>query len=107
MTAFAKLLLFLGISNSFLKEIIVASSVGKAELAMNKKNYIQARQLLEKVVDFKISCPYLGSAQYMYGLLYYHGLGIEKDIEKSIFYFNKAVLNNNTQAKRFIQKKIK
>ena len=56
------------------KSIIAANAYGEGASAYRKKDYSRAKEVLESVAKYQIDSSYVSGAQYLMGLLYFHGL---------------------------------
>jgi len=101
---FVKVLAKPPIGAKLFKEINAAYSVGVGSEAFQEKRYDDAYKTLKPIADYKISDVYVGSAQYIVGVMYYHGLGIEKNYDVAVNYLKNAKENNNDDADRLLNK---
>lgn len=94
----------LHIAPNFFRGFIAASAVGEGGQAYNEKRFQDTIRLLTPVSKYKINDVSVGTAQYLLGVIYYHGLGTDKDIEKAKGLFKKAVSNNeyNKDAQKYL-----
>ncbi len=98
-----EILFHIGISPKFFKEIIASYYVGRGQEQFQKKNYDEAFNILKPIADYDLQDGYVGIAQMYIGLMYFYGDGINKDIQLSRKYLNKAIENHNEYAKKFIK----
>lgn len=98
----AKFCVRLSIFPGFFRELIAAHAVGEGSKAYEEKNYIQAFRILKPVADYKIDDAYVGSAQYIVGLQYLYGLGVQKDIDSADKYFSDAARRKNQNAINYL-----
>lgn len=99
-----KLLVKLPLCPNFFREILAAYSVGAGTQAFQEKKYNEAYKILRPIVDYQINDAYVGSCQYIIGVMYYHGLGVNKDIDVAIKYLKNAKEKNNDDASSFLNK---
>lgn len=95
-----KILVIFHIAPNFFKSIIASYSIGEGSQAYEEKRYNDAIKILKPISDYQIKDVYVGDAQYILGVIYYYGLGIEKDIDTAISYFKKSSIQNNNDAKK-------
>jgi TPR repeat protein len=88
----------IGIAKAFFQSLIAANSLGKASQAYKNKQYIKAYNAVKDVAEYDIHDPYVGSSQYLVGLLYFYGRGIEQNQELANLYFKKAADRGNEDA---------
>lgn len=101
-----KLLSHFPIGSNFFKELIASYSVGAGRQAFQEKRYSEAYKILKPIADYDIDDTYVGSCQYILGVMYYHGLGVDKDIDIGIKYLKYAKERDNEDASVFLQKVI-
>lgn len=92
------------IGSKFFKEIIAAHSVGVGTEAYQEKRYDDAFKVLKPVADYNIKDVYVGSAQYIVGLMYYHGLGVQNNFNVAVKYLKNAKDSNHEDAARMLDK---
>lgn len=95
----AKICIKLSICSGFFQEIIAARAVGEGSQAYSEKRYQEAFNILKPIADFNINDAYVGNAQYIVGLLYLHGLGIDQNLSLAEKFLSEAVKRNNQEAK--------
>jgi len=96
---------YLSIFPGFLRELIAAYAVGEGVQAYEEKRYFDAFKILKPVADYEINDAYVGSAQYIIGVLYLHGLGIQKDIICADKYFIESARRKNINALSYLSDK--
>ncbi len=101
----AKILMRTPLFPTFFQEIVASISVGGGSKAYREKRYEDALKILEPVANFEIDSPYVGSAQYLIGLLYFHGRGVAKDLDRAEGYFKKAACRENEDAIEYLSRK--
>lgn len=101
---FPKALAKLPLPITFFKEMVAAHAIGAGTQAYREKNYKEALRILNPVADYCIDDVYVASAQYIVGLLYYHGLGVGENFDKAILYFSKAAEQKNEEAANILSK---
>lgn len=99
----AKLLSFIGILRSFFQGLIAANAIGKGTHAYEQKNYKEAYNAVKDVAEYDMDDPYVGSSQYLLGLLYFHGYGVEENKTLARHYFKEAAQRGNDDAITFIE----
>ncbi len=99
-----RFLVKLHIFPTFNKHLIAAYAVSSGADAYNNKQYLKSFSILKPVADYDFESPYVGSCQYMLGVLYQHGLGIDKDIEKAKSYLMKAASQGNEDAVKYLKR---
>ena len=87
----------------FFQELVAAHAVGAGSKAYREKDYEEAFKILKPVADYTINDSYVGSAQYIVGLLYLYGLGVKKDNIQAQKYFLDAVNRNHQDAKSYLK----
>jgi TPR repeat protein len=103
----AKSLSFVGILRSFSQGLIAANAVGKGTYAYKRKNYKEAYDAVRSVAEYEIDDPYVGSSQYLLGLLYFHGHGVEESKALAQHYFKKAAQRGNDDAITFLESQLR
>ncbi len=98
----AKFCVKLSICPNFFRELIAAHAVGVGSQAYEEKRYLDAFKILKPVADYEINDAYVGSAQYIIGVLYLHGLGVEKDIIGANKYFIESAKRKNLNALNYL-----
>ena len=91
-----------GIFRPFFQGLIAANAVGKATNAYKQGKYIDAYNAVKNVVSYDMDDPYVGSAQYILGLLYYHGYAVNQDRKLAHKYFEKAAQRGNVDALSYL-----
>jgi TPR repeat protein len=104
--AIAKLFSFIGILRPFSQGLIAANAVGKGTHAYEQKNYKEAFNAVKSVAEYDMDDPYVGSSQYLLGLLYFHGYGIEENKTLAQHYFEKAAQRGNDDAITFLESQL-
>lgn len=89
---------------SLFKRIVAAYSLGSGSDAYREKRYDEAYKILKPIADYDINDLYVGSSQYIIGLMYYYGLGVNKNIEIGIKYLKCARERKNNDADKFLIK---
>lgn len=105
MVAFIKILLWLHVGGDFFRTILAAHAYGVGIDAYQEKRYADAFNILKPIAEFKINDTYVGGCQFIFGLLYFYGLGVNKDNDLAIKYIERAKNNGDDEAKNFILRK--
>lgn len=92
----------LGICRPFFQGLIAANAVGKASHAYKRGKYTDAYDAVKSVAEYDIDDPYVGSSQYILGLLYFHGYAVNQDRGLAHKYFEKAAQRGNTDALSYL-----
>lgn len=100
---FAKILARIGVLEDFFHGIIAAHAVGEGSDAYKHGRYEHALTVLKPVADLTLDDPYVGSAQYIVGLLYLHGLGVERSVQQAHYYFQRAAERGNADADKYLR----
>lgn len=100
---FSKGCIRISVFPNFFQRLVAAHAVGKGSRAYREKHYDEAFKVLKPVADYTIKTPYIGSAQYIIGLMYLYGLSVRKDEVLANNYFSKAVENNHEDAKAYLK----
>ncbi|MCK5355557.1 MAG: SEL1-like repeat protein [Methyloprofundus sp.] len=98
----AKFCVYLSICPDFFQELIAASVVGEGSQAYEEKRYVDAFKILKPIADYEIDDAYVGSAQYIVGVLYLYGLGVQKDSISANKYFSAAARRKNQNAINYL-----
>lgn len=93
-----------GIFPNSSKSIISANAYGEGAEAYRKKDYSRAKKILEPIAKYQIDSSYVGSAQYLMGLLYFHGLDVSKDMQVAEDFFTQAAKRRSQEAKEYLRK---
>ena len=95
-----KFLIKIGVSSSFIKELVVAGGYGYSSKRMRQKKYNEAFKELSSFVDYdlKLSNSYLRESRYLISFLYYEGYGVEKDIERALSYMELSAKGGHESA---------
>jgi TPR repeat protein len=105
--AIAKIFSFIGILRSFSQGLIAADAVGKGAHAYERKNYKEAYNAVKDVAEYDMDDPYVGSSQYLLGLLYFHGYEVVENKTLAQHYFEKAAQRGNNDAITFLKSQLK
>lgn len=97
-----RLLARLPYGSSFFKGMNAAYAVGAGETAYREKRYHDAFKIYKPIADYDLKGGYVGGCQYMTGVLYYYGLGIERDFDLAVKYLWKAVRNGDEEADAYL-----
>jgi len=96
---------YLSIFPDFFRGLIAAYAVGEGAKAYEERRYLDAFKILKPVADYEINDAYVGSAQYIIGVLYLHGLGVQKDIICADKYFIESAGRKNINALNYLSDK--
>ena len=93
-----------GIFPNSSQSIISANAYGEGAEAYRKGDYSRAKNILEPITKYQIDSSYVGSAQYLMGLLYFYGLGVPKDMQVAEDFFTQAAKHGSQEAKEYLRK---
>lgn len=93
-----------GVCRPFFQGVIAANAVGKAAHAYKHGKYFDVYNAIKGVAEYDVDDPYVGSSQYILGLLYFHGYAVNQDRELAHKYFEKAAQRGNTDALSYLKR---
>lgn len=91
-------------AGQFFKSFLAAAAVGDGSMAIERREYKKALNILGQFEKDEIDDVWVASCQYMLGNLYLNGHGVSKNEEKAISIFQLAASAGNNDAIRYMRR---